>query len=123
MSENSDPVVQELSDLDKSRIAILETQVVSLSKSIAVLSESNEALEKVVATMSQAYIEVVAMLEAIISTFLNKNAEERNEFLQAMTASRKKLLETLMHGMDQGRHAEDKFVPYPSVSDEGGSGD
>jgi len=71
-----------------------------------------EQFEKQLASLTSAYVEMAAMLESLVSSFVNRSEEDREEFFTNLRQSRKSMIDVLKHAGDQAVKDADKFVAH-----------
>jgi hypothetical protein len=101
-----------LEELQDSFVKTLESIVVQNDKRFELLEKSLEQSEKLIASLLQAYTEVAAILESLVSVVVNRNEDEKKEFFQALSLARKQMMETLQHGITLAEHNADRFIPF-----------
>lgn len=68
--------------------------------------------EKITALLTQSYTEIAALVETISSVLINRSEEDKKEFFDTLALSRKKMMETLHHGIQVAEHNADRFTAY-----------
>ena len=120
MSENQP---QDYSQLEALVIKALEHQEKIMTAKISFIEKAAEENEKVVATLTQGYAELATMVESLVSVIVNKSDEDKQEFFETLALSRKKMMETLQHGMQIAEQNADRFTAHSSGIDEQSKGD
>lgn len=111
MSENQP---QDYSQLEALVIKALEHQDKIVTAKISFIEKAAEENEKVVAMLTQGYAELASMVESLVSVIVNKSDEDKQEFFETLALSRKKMMDTLQHGMQIAEQNADRFTAHSS---------
>lgn len=93
-------------------VKLVETAVKSIIDLEDRQDQLYEQFEKQLAALTSAYIEMAAMLESLISSFVNRSEEDREEFFGNLRNSRKNMIDILKHASNDVNQDADKFVAY-----------
>lgn len=115
MSENQP---QDYSQLEALVIKALEHQDKIVTAKISFIEKAAEENEKVVAMLTQGYAELASMVESLVSVIVNKSDEDKQEFFETLAFSRKKMMDTLQHGMQIAEQNADRFTAHSSGANE-----
>lgn len=115
MSENQP---QDYSQLEALVIKALEHQDKIVTAKISFIEKAAEENEKVVAMLTQGYAELASMVESLVSVIVNKSDEDKQEFFETLALSRKKMMDTLQHGMQIAEQNADRFTAHSSGANE-----
>lgn len=70
-----------------------------------------EIIDRQLATLTLAYAEVAALVQAMLSLLVNENDPEKiKEFQTHIKESRQTMMDNLSHATQQAQHSTDKFV-------------
>lgn len=100
-------------------VKLVETAVKSMVDLEDKQDQLYEQFEKQLAALTSAYVEMAAMLESLISSFVNRSEEDREEFFTNLRNSRKNMIDVLKYASDSVTQDADKFVAYnPSTTEQ-----
>jgi ribosomal protein L16 Arg81 hydroxylase len=97
--------------------ALLETFSSAVDERERRQDELIQQFERQVALITQAYAEMAAMLEALISSIINSDETKRQEFFEALKASRTTMVDTLNYAKQTAEGSTDRFVAYDTGAD------
>jgi hypothetical protein len=106
--------------------SILERMSQAYEERFARQDDILEQFEKNLALLSIAYGESAVLVETLVSMHINKNPEDREEWMRTLTEARKHMMETFQHAAQTAEQSTDRFVahdtdPHGSVEDPAGT--
>ena len=104
LTANVTGIVQNVARINEERFEKLEQRLDNSEQSFSVLMSG--------------YTELVAVVEALLSSVMNTTPELREDFYKGLKESRKSFMETLKYGAQLQQDRDDKFVASSPVVDE-----
>ena len=105
-------MASEIDDAQALMVKALETIKSSTDLKFEELEKLFDRQEQQLAMLSQAYVELAAIIESVTSLVINRSEEDKKEFFETLSLSRKKMMETLQHGITLAEQNADRFVAH-----------